>query len=239
MASCYESIVVLTGSGISQESGIQTFRGQGGLWEGHRVEEVASPEAFERNPELVLEFYNQRRRQLLSGDVRPNAAHKALADFESAFHGSFFLVTQNVDDLHERAGSQKVVHMHGSLLEARCMDTGEVFPWKEALTLRTAHPRYPDRKGRLRPNIVWFGEMPMAMETIGEALSECDLFVAIGTSGLVYPAAGFVQMVPVNCRTVELNLERSTTASLFEECFQGPATKVVPEFFSSLEAELK
>ena len=231
----YRSIVVLTGAGISQESGLKTFRGHDGLWEGHRVEDVATPEAFNANPELVLDFYNKRRRQLLSGEVHPNKAHLALAEFEEKSKTSFLLVTQNVDNLHERAGSENILHMHGELLEARSIRTGEVFRWEQDLFLDTPHPKDPKHKGDLRPNIVWFGEMPLYMNKIEQALMSCDLFIAIGTSGLVYPAAGFVQMTPPTCRTVEINIEETEVGSLFKERIIGPASEVVPEFLSSID----
>lgn len=227
-------VVVLTGAGISQESGLKTFRDSGGLWEGHRVEDVATPEAFERDPALVYDFYNQRRRQLQSGEVTPNAAHRALAEFEKRFEGEFLLVTQNVDDLHERAGSKNILHMHGELLKARCLDTEEVFSWKDDLDHTSLHPFDRKRMGRLRPHIVWFGEMPIYMDQIEEALAKCDLFVAIGTSGLVYPAAGFVSWTPRACRRVEINLHPSAVGSRFEESVSGPASLAVPSFFEAL-----
>ncbi len=224
-------IVVLTGAGVSAESGIPTFRASDGLWEGHRVEEVATPEGFRANPELVLDFYNQRRRKLLSPDVKPNAAHVALANWEASLPPSdFLLITQNVDNLHVRAGSKNVVPMHGELLKARCVDTGEVFPWLDDITLETPHPKRPDQLGRLRPHIVWFGEMPLEMEKIGEALIDCDCFVSIGTSGKVYPAAGFVQMTPTECWRVEINLNSSDNSQAFDDSFVGHATEQVPRF---------
>src|SRR5688572_11753045 len=188
----YASIVVLTGAGISAESGIKTFRDNNGLWENHRVEDVCTPEAFTRNPELVQQFYNARRRQLVA-EAKPNPAHAALADFERNFGGDFILITQNVDDLHERAGSRNLRHMHGELLKARCSKTQIVVPWTANITADTPCPCC-SKTGLLRPHIVWFGEMPLFMDEIEAALSRCDLFVSIGTSGQVYPAAGFVQM---------------------------------------------
>ena len=229
-----KSVVVLTGAGISKESGLKTFRDEGGLWEGHRVEEVATPEAFALNPELVYDFYNQRRRQLQSGEVHPNEAHQSLAEFEQNFAGEFLLVTQNVDNLHERAGSKNILHMHGQLLEARSQRTDEVFDWREDMGLDTPHPKDPKRLGDLRPNIVWFGEMPHHMGQIEAALETCDLFVAVGTSGVVYPAAGFVQWTQPTCRRVLLNLEDTPVGGQFTESYLGPASQVVPEFFRSL-----
>ena len=228
----FQSIVVLTGAGISAESGIRTFRASDGLWENHPVEDVATPEGYYRNPALVQSFYNERRRQL--ADVSPNAAHIALSEFEKNFDGDFLLVTQNVDDLHGRAGSRNLVHMHGELYKARCQDTGKVFDWKEDLTLETLCPCC-ERAGNLRPDIVWFGEMPMAMDRIYEALSGCDLFISIGTSGNVYPAAGFFQEArAVRAQAVELNLDPSANSMLFDDRRYGAATEVVPEYLASL-----
>lgn len=229
----YQSIVVLTGAGVSAESGIKTFRDNNGLWENHRIEDVCTPEAFLRNPALVQEFYNARRHQLVS-DAQPNPAHLALADFERNFTGNFTLVTQNVDDLHERAGSHNLIHMHGELLKARCAQTGTVLPWTTDIATNTRCPCC-NQPGLLRPHIVWFGEMPLDMETIEIALAQCDLFVAIGTSGQVYPAAGFVQLATAyGANTVELNLEPSQGRNLFSEHHYGPASQTVPQFFATL-----
>lgn len=226
------SIVVLTGAGISAESGIKTFRAADGLWENHPVEEVATPEGFQRNPVLVYEFYNQRRRQLLSDTIAPNLAHTALARFEHEFTGSFLLVTQNIDNLHERAGSRNVLHMHGEILKMRCLQSNLVFDIREDLVYET-ECRCCRVPGSLRPHIVWFGEIPFHMHEIGQALQECDLFVAIGTSGNVYPAAGFYEVAKRNAAyTVELNLE--VTGSGFDEHNYGTASELVPTFFESL-----
>lgn len=228
------SVVVLTGAGISAESGIRTFRAADGLWEDHRVEDVATPEGFARDPELVYRFYNQRRRDLLSPAVAPNPAHLALARFEAQFPGEFLLVTQNVDDLHERAGSRALVHMHGELLKMRCMNSLRVFEIRGDLTAATecACCRSP---GNLRPHIVWFGEMPFEMRRIDAALAGCDLFMAIGTSGNVYPAAGFYQTARMGgALTVELNLE--PTRSRFDSHLTGPASSVVPAFLDRVLA---
>lgn len=227
----YTSIVVLTGAGVSAESGIKTFRDNNGLWENHRVEDVCTPEAFARNPELVQQFYNARRRQLVT-EAKPNPAHRALADFERHFPGEFTLITQNVDDLHERAGSRNLLHMHGELLKARCSKTQLVVPWTSDITADTPCPCC-SKAGLLRPHIVWFGEMPLFMDQIEAALSRCDLFVSIGTSGQVYPAAGFVQMAAAyGAHTVELNLEPGR--SLFAERHYGPATRTVAAYFAQL-----
>jgi NAD-dependent deacetylase len=227
-------IVVLTGAGISQESGIPTFRGSDGLWEGVRLEDVATPQAFRRDPRRVHAFYNRRRRQLQDPAIQPNAAHLALAEWESSLaEGDFLLVTQNVDNLHERAGSKNVIHMHGELCKARCLDTGQVFPWYEDLTSDTPHPCLPDRPGRLRPHIVWFGEIPFEMERIALALEDCELFLAVGTSGLVYPAAAFVQWTPCHCHKVEINLDDTHIASEFNQTIRGHAAVELPRFVSS------
>jgi len=225
-----QRIVILTGAGISAESGIRTFRGNDGLWENHRLEDVATPEAFERDPELVQRFYNARRQQLMSADIRPNPAHRALARLEQAFPGELLLVTQNIDDLHERAGSRNLIHMHGELLKARCQYSGQLFALREPLSTSTPCPCC-DRPGGLRPHVVWFGEVPLQMDDIYTALAHCDLFISIGTSGNVYPAAGFVQVAnQAGAHTVELNLEASATRSAFRYHHEGLASELVPRF---------
>ncbi|MGE4158468.1 MAG: Sir2 family NAD+-dependent deacetylase [Planctomycetota bacterium] len=224
------TIVILTGAGISAESGLKTFRAADGLWENHRVEDVATPEAFERNPALVLRFYNERRRQVLSSAIQPNPAHEALARWEREHPGDFLLVTQNIDNLHERAGSQRILHMHGEILKMRCSHSGRVDPIEGDMDSKDLCACCK-RPGTLRPHIVWFGEMPFGMDSIHAALSRCDLFVSIGTSGNVYPAAGLVQVArAAGARTVELNLEPSLGASKFHEALYGPASQVVPAF---------
>lgn len=229
------SIVILTGAGISAESGIKTFRSSDGLWENYRVEDVASPEGFRRNPELVQDFYNQRRRQL--SEVLPNAAHHALAKLEQEWPGPFLLVTQNVDDLHDRAGSRSLLHMHGELMKVRCMSCNVAVPWETDVLPDSECPTC-SKKGTLRPHIVWFGEIPIGMDEIGSALQNCDYFAAIGTSGHVYPAAGFVQWAGPGCHTVEINLEPSIVNSAFRESIQGPATKTVPSWVKELLSRL-
>ncbi len=226
-------IVVLTGAGISAESGLRTFRDADGLWENHRVVDVATPEGFLHKPALVYRFYNERRRGLAG--VRPNAAHAALARLESAWTGDFLLVTQNVDDLHERAGSGKVLHMHGELLKARCQACRKVVPWPGDLDADSRCPVC--RRGTLRPHVVWFGERPLEMERIYAALDRCFLFVAVGTSGHVYPAAGFVESVQPWCHTLELNLEPSKVVDNFLEHRVGKATELVPAFVDELLTE--
>lgn len=228
------SIVILTGAGISAESGIDTFRSAGGLWEQHRVEDVATPEGFARNPNLVLNFYDMRRAAL--ANVAPNPAHEALARLEREFRGDLLLVTQNVDDLHERGGSARVLHMHGELKSALCTSCEMRSPWLGTMIERPACPVC--RAPTLRPDVVWFGEMPYEMGRIYQALEACDLFVSIGTSGAVYPAAGFVQEARANgARTLELNLERSEGSRFFHETRLGAASVLVPEWVEEVLAE--
>ncbi len=230
----YKSVVVLTGAGTSAESGLRTFRASDGLWEDHRIEEVATPEGFSRNPALVHCFYNKRRQQLSDPRTKPNPAHKALAQLEQDFAGEFLLVTQNVDDLHERAGSRQLLHMHGELTRARCVRTEQVFRVAADISTESLCDCCGLR-GTLRPNIVWFGEVPMAMDRIYTALERCDLFLSIGTSGNVYPANGFVQVaLAAGAYTVELNLEPSLQKSAFSEHVYGPASEIVPEYIKRL-----
>jgi NAD-dependent deacetylase len=220
-----ERIVILTGAGISAESGIDTFRSAGGLWEQHRVEDVATAEGFARNPDLVLGFYDMRRAALAK--VAPNPAHQSLARLERAFSGELLLVTQNVDDLHERGGSARVLHLHGELKSALCSSCETRAPWLDAMLHRPPCPVC--QAPTLRPDVVWFGEMPYQMGRIYRALESCDLFVSIGTSGAVYPAAGFVQEArAAGARTLELNLEPSEGSRLFHESRLGPASQLVP-----------
>ena len=226
----YQSIVVLTGAGISAESGIKTFRAADGLWENHKVEDVASPQGYAKDPHLVQRFYNTRREQVLSDQIEPNAAHLALAELEQDFDGRFLLVTQNIDNLHERAGSNSLVHMHGELLKMRCVNSGAVYDIRREISVDDSC-QCCNQSATLRPHIVWFGEMPMHMDAIYQALCECDLFVAIGTSGNVYPAAGFVQQAALaGAHTIELNLEPSAVESAFDEHIYGTATTQVPAF---------
>lgn len=227
-------IVVLTGAGVSAESGIKTFRAADGLWEEHKVEDVATPEAFIRDPKLVYRFYNQRRAQLLSSQIAPNKAHIALADFANQSGHTVTLVTQNIDNLHERAGSKDVIHMHGELLKARCVATGQRIvvdgDFDGGDACHCCQPAQP-----IRPDIVWFGEMPFHMDKIESALASADLFVSLGTSGNVYPAAGFVSVAKqYGAKTVEVNLEPSSTNALFDEHHYGKATEVLPQFLASL-----
>jgi NAD-dependent deacetylase len=227
-------IVVLTGAGISAESGLPTFRGAGGLWEGHRVEDVATPEAFARDPDLVQRFYNLRRRALLDPAVRPNPAHLALARLEAERPGGVLIVTQNVDDLHERAGSRNVLHLHGELLKALCTECRASVACRHDLGPASAC-RGCGALGTLRPDVVWFGEMPYRMDEAYAALARCRLFLSVGTSGQVYPAAGFVEEArAAGARTVELNLEPSAVSRAFEERRYGPAGEIVPALVDEL-----
>ncbi len=218
-------IVILTGAGISAESGVPTFRDADGLWEGHRVEDVATPEAYDAQPTAVHQFYDARRAAL--GGVVPNPAHHALARLEQALGDDLLVVTQNIDDLHERAGSKRVLHMHGELLSALCRGCGGRTPWADELV------DYPPCPGcgvsELRPDVVWFGEIPYEMDRILDALGTADLFVSIGTSGAVYPAAGFVQAAAsYGARTLELNLQPSAGTHWFHEARHGSAGALVP-----------
>ncbi len=225
------NIVILTGAGISAESGVPTFRGPDGLWEGHRVEDVATPQAFHRDPALVQKFYDARRAALAR--VEPNAAHRALARLDGEWPGELLLVTQNVDDLHDRAGSRRMLHMHGELKSALCSKCGAASRWETDLSGNPKCPRCA--AAALRPDIVWFGEMPYHMAAIEAAIEACDLFVSIGTSGAVYPAAGFVQWAAAaGARTLELNLEPSAGTPLFDEARHGPAGTLVPAWVEEL-----
>jgi len=226
-----KNIVVLTGAGISAESGIRTFRDTGGLWEDHSIEEVATPQGYAADPELVLEFYNARRAQLST--VTPNPAHEALARLEQGLQdmgGYLTIVTQNVDDLHERGGAQNVIHMHGELLSQWCLACSSKFISTAAFTLESDCPKC-SATGKVRPDIVWFGEMPYFMDTIELAVTNCDLFVSIGTSGAVYPAAGYVQMARgLGKQTLEINLEPSEGSHFFHDTRLGKAGELVPSW---------
>ncbi|WP_066799664.1 NAD-dependent deacylase [Sphingomonas soli] len=223
--------VILTGAGLSAESGIATFRGPGGLWEGHRVEDVCTPQALHRDPELVHRFYDERRAKL--ADVAPNAAHRALARVDAEWPGELLIVTQNVDDLHERAGAMRLIHMHGELKSALCALCGIRHAWESALPPESECPDCGEPA--LRPDIVFFGEMPYRMEAIERALGAADLFVSIGTSGAVYPAAGFVQTARYHgAETLELNLDPSEGSGWFGESRLGPAGTLVPRWVEEM-----
>ena len=228
----FERIVILTGSGISAESGISTFRDKGGIWSKYRVEDVATADGFARNPSLVLDFYNMRRR--IHHDVQPNPAHLALARLEREFNGEVLVVTQNVDQLHELAGSRNLIHMHGEVFRAWCMACDARCEWRQELNVNTCCPSC-GKTGAFRPDVVWFGETPYHLDRIGAALQAADLFISIGTSGTVYPAAGFAGFARRSgVRTVELNLEPSQSASLFDQAIHGPAGVEVPKYVNTL-----
>ncbi len=229
----HPSLVVLSGAGLSAESGVATFRGADGLWEGHRIEDVATPEAFVRTPEFVQHFYNLRRAALKT--VEPNAAHHALVLLEKAWPGSFLHITQNVDDLNERAGAERLLHMHGQLKKVRCVWCRTVLDWEADLEMTTACP-VCEQAGKLRPDIVWFGEMPYYIAEIMRALETVDIFLCIGTSGVVYPAAGFARLAAENgCqRLIEVNLEPTGISSHFTEQRHGAASVEVPRLVEEL-----
>ncbi len=228
----YQRIVILTGAGLSAESGLSTFRDKDGIWARHDLNEVATPEGFARNPDLVHDFYNARRRG--AAGAAPNAAHEALARLERDHPATVLTVTQNIDPLHKRAGSRNLIHMHGELLQALCAHCGARSPWEEDLNTALACSHCGETGG-MRPDVVWFGEMPYQMEMIFAAIEACDLFISIGTSGTVYPAAGFVMEARRSgAHTVELNLEPSEGVSVFAEVIHGPATEVVPAYVERL-----
>ncbi len=226
-------MTILTGAGLSAESGLHTFRDRGGIWERYDLSEVATPEAFARNPAFVLDFYNQRRRA--NEDVKPNAAHEALARLEREHIADVWVVTQNIDPLHEMAGTRNLIHMHGEIAKALCAECGHREQWGMAdITPGSTCPACATI-GRMRPDVVWFGEMPYRMDEIFGLLAQTDLFVSIGTSGTVYPAAGFVEIArEAGAWTLELNLERSEGASWFHHAVQGRATETVPAFVEQI-----
>ncbi len=229
-----KNICILTGAGISKESGLKTFRDQNGLWENHDIYEVASPLAFKNNPALVYEFYNQRRRQLLSDEVHANEAHHQLGKLNNSDQFNVSIITQNVDDLHERGGCHDVLHMHGELLKARCTKTQRVFEWREELTSES-RCSCCHTKGNLRPDIVWFGEMPHHLDEIQANLEKCDLFISIGTSGLVYPAANFVSLAKqVGAFCLEINPHPTNNADFFDLTIKDNATTGVTNLVNKL-----
>lgn len=232
----YRNIVILTGAGLSAESGLSTFRDKDGLWAKYDLAEVATPQGFARDPERVLAFYNMRRAN--ARHARPNAGHIALVRLEREYSGHVLTVTQNIDPLHEMAGTRNLIHMHGEIARMLCAHCGtrHDWPWDTELTVTTVCPAC-QATGGMRPDVVWFGEMPYHMERIYEALAGCDLFLSVGTSGTVYPAAGFIaEANAAGAHTVELNLEPSDGASLFAEAIHGPASQVVPAFVDRLLA---
>ncbi len=229
----YKNIVILTGAGLSAESGLHTFRDKDGIWSKYDYRDVATPEGYWRNPSLVHDFYNERRRQ--NANVKPNAAHIALARLEAHYPGDVLIVTQNIDPLHEMAGSKNLIHMHGEIVKALCASCESRHPiGQEDLSVSSVCPACA-KQGTLRPDVVWFGEMPYRMEDIYRALAACGLFISIGTSGTVYPAASFVlEAVRAGARTVELNLEPSEGIGGFRDAIHGRATEIVPAYVEKL-----
>ena len=231
-------VVILTGAGISAESGIRTFRAADGLWEEHRLEDVATLEGFLANPELVQRFYNERRQYLKYPNVKPNPAHFTLVELEKALGKNFLLVTQNVDDLHERAGNHNLIHMHGELLKVRCITTDQIYGWHDDITENSLCECC--QTATLRLHIVWFGEMPLEMDYIYNQLAHADYFISIGTSGNVYPAAGFMSYAKSHgAHTVELNLDPTLGTSQFDESHQGLASQIVPKYVELFLQNLK
>lgn len=232
-------VFVLTGAGVSAESGVSTFRDAGGIWSKYDFRDVATPEGFARDPARVHEFYNWRRKYLQ--DAEPNAAHRALARLEAELErrgGRLFLCTQNVDDLHERSGSREVLHMHGELLKVSCARCGATRAERGDISVETVCEAC-GRAGGVRPDVVWFGEMPRELDRIADEVAAADLFVSLGTSGTVYPAAGLVQAArAAGVRTCELNLDPSDNARVFDEARYGPATEIVPVWVDALLADL-
>ncbi|WII72165.1 NAD-dependent deacylase [Bdellovibrio sp. 22V] len=227
-----KNIVILTGSGVSAESGIRTFRDQNGLWEDYKIEDVASPKGFAKDPELVHRFYNLRRRQLKDPSVQPNAAHIALARLEREWPGPFQIITQNVDDLHERAGSKKVLHMHGQLDRVICKSCNERMYWINDLSSKDAC-KFCGRCGFLRPDVIWFGETPYFLELIQQLVRDADAFVSVGTSGIVYPAAGLVKLAH-DAFKIEVNTQKTNVSKSFDKRYVGPATQEVPNMVEYL-----
>ncbi|MGC9403670.1 Sir2 family NAD+-dependent deacetylase [Vibrio genomosp. F10] len=230
----YKNIVILTGAGISAESGIKTFRTQDGLWENHRIEDVATPEGFQKDPDLVQDFYNQRRKKLQSDAISPNAAHIALGKLERELEGTVTIITQNIDNLHEKGGSKNIIHMHGELLKSRCSESNQVI--EHTGDIQTGDLCHCCQiPAQMRPHIVWFGEMPLRMGDIYSALEQTDLFISIGTSGVVYPAAGFVHDAKMHgAHSIEINLEPSAVESEFAEKRYGKASVEVPKLVEEL-----
>ena len=228
----YNRIVFLTGAGISQESDIPTFRSQSGLWNNHRVEDVATIEAFHKNPDFVHEFYNQMRKDLIN--KKPNPAHLAITELQNNFNGEVYIITQNIDTLHEKANSKNIFHMHGTINELVCLNCGRTHTtWNEASS-ETICP-HCETLGFIKPNIVFFGEMPLYMDKIEKLLKTCDLFISVGTSGVVYPAAGFVQTAKYyGATTVEINLDMASNNFFFDKHIYGKAGSILPNFIKKL-----
>ncbi len=233
MSAKYKSIFVLTGAGISQESGIPTFRSSDGLWNNHKIEDVATIEAYYKNQDYLHEFYNQMRIDLI--EKKPNPAHLALAKLEKEYQGAVHIITQNIDTLHEKAGTQNLYHMHGKINELVCLNCGHTYEtWQSDVSSENICPNC-NTQGMIKPNIVFFGEMPLYMDKIEKLLKTSDLFISIGTSGVVYPAAGFVQTAKYyGAKTIEINLEPFSTNPHFDKHITGKAGQIVPELVDKL-----
>ncbi len=230
-----KKIFILTGAGISKESGISTFREADGLWDNYKIEDVCTPEAFFRNPDYVNKFYNERRKILNSQEIKPNKAHEYLAKLEKKCSNDFMLVTQNIDNLHERAGSKKIFHMHGSLEKSFCMNCNYVYDFKKDISSLDICQNC-NAKGKIRVDVVWFGEQPKYLDKIYKFLENVDIFMSIGTSNNVYPAAGFIdylKKVNINAKLFEFNIEKTSKSILFDRVFIGPATKTIPDFVNN------
>lgn len=230
----FNNIVILTGSGISVASGIPTYRAEDGVWENYNIEDVATPEGFNRDPENVLKFYNEQRKKLTAENIKPNAAHHALAKLQKEHKGKVTIITQNIDDLHEQAGA-KVLHVHGSLLEAKCLKCFKPVEWRGDINIGDKC-QLCEHHAQLRPNVVWFAEMPYYIDQSFDAVREADLFISIGTSGQVYPIAGLIYDVPSNSHSIEMNLEDGENNHLFKESRHGDATITVPELVDEILA---
>ena len=235
-----KNIFILTGAGISKESGINTFREKDGLWDNYKIEDVCTPDAFKRNPDLVNNFYNERKSQLKSPKIKPNEAHLSLAELEKNCSGEFLIVTQNIDNLHERAGSKKILHMHGSLEHAYCMYCNQkvVLNFKLSTSYKC---RNCLNKGMVRVDVVWFGEQPKYLEEIYNFLEKTEVFISIGTSNNVYPAAGFIDYLNQLNKKIfmyEFNLEETIKTSQFDQTYFGPATQTIPKFVEDLINDL-
>ncbi len=231
-----KNVFILTGAGISKESGINTFREKDGLWDNYKIEDVCTVEAFKKNPELVNNFYNERKRNLSNPKIKPNAAHLALAEFEKNCEKNFLIVTQNIDDLHEQAGSKKILHMHGSLEKAYCMYCSNTVKYDFEITTNYIC-KSCNNKGMVRVDVVWFGEQPKYLNQIYNFLEKTEVFISIGTSNNVYPAAGFIDFLNQLNQKIEMyefNLEKTSKSLLFDKIFSGPATKTIPKFVEKI-----
>ncbi|GJL99525.1 MAG: NAD-dependent protein deacylase [Methyloligella sp.] len=232
----YDKILILTGAGLSAESGLGTFREENGIWSKYNFEEVATPEGYAADPKRCLDFYNMRRD--LHHKATPNTAHKALARLEAEYPGEVVIVTQNIDSLHEAAGSHRIIHMHGQIDRVKCNDCGTTYDYPYGTIEVNSICPSCNVQGQQRPDVVWFGEMPYDLDEIQKEIDSCFLFISIGTSGSVYPAAGFVNMArKAGAHTVELNLEPSDGAVQFHEAHQGKATEIVPRYVDKLMHE--